>query len=90
MYTDEENGGNRLPYLYELAKTLGMPYVSFGCATEDGYFGTFGYGNALLSRFRKYVCKCVCMHVCMYVCIICVCYVFLYACACCMYMYATF
>jgi hypothetical protein len=38
------------PYLDELAAALGMPHVSFGCATADGYFGRFGYGNAILSR----------------------------------------
>ena len=39
-----------LPYLSELARVLGMPHVSFGQATSDGYFGRFGYGNAVLSR----------------------------------------
>jgi hypothetical protein len=38
------------PYLDELAAALGMTHVSFGRATEDGYFGRFGYGNAVLSR----------------------------------------
>jgi len=38
-------------YLLALADATGLPYVSFGKATEDGYFGQFGYGNAILSRF---------------------------------------
>jgi endonuclease/exonuclease/phosphatase family metal-dependent hydrolase len=40
-----------VPYLQELADSLGLPFVSFGKATDDGYFGTFGYGNAILSRY---------------------------------------
>lgn len=40
-----------VPYLQELANALGLPFISFGKATDDGYFGTFGYGNAILSRF---------------------------------------
>eukprot|EP00281_Chroomonas_sp_CCMP1168_P024224 CAMPEP_0206237118 /NCGR_PEP_ID=MMETSP0047_2-20121206/14090_1 /ASSEMBLY_ACC=CAM_ASM_000192 /TAXON_ID=195065 /ORGANISM="Chroomonas mesostigmatica_cf, Strain CCMP1168" /LENGTH=386 /DNA_ID=CAMNT_0053661523 /DNA_START=157 /DNA_END=1317 /DNA_ORIENTATION=- len=47
-YMQEEDG---LPYLEELAERLGMSYVSFGCATTDGYFGEFNYGNALLSKY---------------------------------------
>ena len=42
-----------LPYLDELSAKLGMPHISFGCATTDGYFGAFGYGNALLSKYRE-------------------------------------
>jgi endonuclease/exonuclease/phosphatase family metal-dependent hydrolase len=40
-----------VPYLQELAESLGLPHISFGKATEDGYFGAFGYGNAIISRF---------------------------------------
>lgn len=40
-----------LPYLQELADALGLPFISFGKATDDGYFGSFGYGNAIMSRF---------------------------------------
>jgi endonuclease/exonuclease/phosphatase family metal-dependent hydrolase len=40
-----------VPYLQELADELGLPFISFGKATDDGYFGMFGYGNAILSRF---------------------------------------
>ena len=43
---------DRTPYLDRLAEALGMPHMSFGQATEDGYFGAFGYGNAVLSRYR--------------------------------------
>lgn len=49
-YMKKEGG---LPYLEELAFALGMPYISFGCATKDGYFGAFNYGNALLSKYRE-------------------------------------
>jgi endonuclease/exonuclease/phosphatase family metal-dependent hydrolase len=42
---------NDRPYLQELADALGLPYISFGKATDDGYFGYFGYGNAILSRY---------------------------------------
>mmetsp|Transcript_31307 Transcript_31307/g.61139 ORF Transcript_31307/g.61139 Transcript_31307/m.61139 type:complete len:404 (-) Transcript_31307:145-1356(-) len=38
-------------YLDRLAAACGLPHVSFGKAMSDGYFGTFGYGNAVLSRF---------------------------------------
>eukprot|EP00282_Hemiselmis_andersenii_P011464 CAMPEP_0114137418 /NCGR_PEP_ID=MMETSP0043_2-20121206/15765_1 /TAXON_ID=464988 /ORGANISM="Hemiselmis andersenii, Strain CCMP644" /LENGTH=404 /DNA_ID=CAMNT_0001231293 /DNA_START=341 /DNA_END=1555 /DNA_ORIENTATION=+ len=38
-------------YLHRLAEACGLPHVSFGEAMKDGYFGTFGYGNAVLSRF---------------------------------------
>jgi len=38
-------------YLDRLARACGLPHVSFGEAMGDGYFGTFGYGNAVLSRF---------------------------------------
>jgi len=44
-------GKDDVPYLQELADALGLPFVSFGKATEDGYFGAFDYGNAILSRF---------------------------------------
>lgn len=40
-----------VPYLQELADSLGLPFISFGKATDDGYFGAFGYGNAIMSRF---------------------------------------
>ena len=40
-----------VPYLQELADSLGLPFISFGKATDDGYFGTFDYGNAILSRY---------------------------------------
>jgi len=39
------------PYLQRLADACGLPHVSFGQAMSDGYFGSFGYGNAVLSRF---------------------------------------
>jgi endonuclease/exonuclease/phosphatase family metal-dependent hydrolase len=45
-----DSDGDARPYLDELAAALGMPHISFGCATSDGYFGRFGYGNAVLSR----------------------------------------
>eukprot|EP00286_Rhodomonas_abbreviata_P026964 CAMPEP_0181298152 /NCGR_PEP_ID=MMETSP1101-20121128/5630_1 /TAXON_ID=46948 /ORGANISM="Rhodomonas abbreviata, Strain Caron Lab Isolate" /LENGTH=419 /DNA_ID=CAMNT_0023403155 /DNA_START=151 /DNA_END=1410 /DNA_ORIENTATION=- len=38
-------------YLEALAEALGLPHVSFGKAVDDGYFGEFGYGNAIISRF---------------------------------------
>lgn len=44
-------GDDDIPYLQELADSLGLPFISFGKATDDGYFGTFGYGNAILSRY---------------------------------------
>jgi endonuclease/exonuclease/phosphatase family metal-dependent hydrolase len=44
-------GKDDVPYLQELAHALGLPFVTFGKATEDGYFGAFDYGNAILSRF---------------------------------------
>jgi endonuclease/exonuclease/phosphatase family metal-dependent hydrolase len=40
-----------LPYLQELGDALGLPHISFGKATDDGYFGAFGYGNAIISRY---------------------------------------
>ncbi len=39
------------PYLERVAQACGLPYLCFGKAMDDGYFGNFGYGNALLSRF---------------------------------------
>jgi len=53
-YTKPAEDSEAKPYLEELAARLGMPHISFGCATNDGYFGSFGYGNALLSRFREH------------------------------------
>lgn len=50
-YTKPAEDSEGKPYLEELATRLGMPHISFGCATNDGYFGSFGYGNALLSRY---------------------------------------
>mmetsp|Transcript_38626 Transcript_38626/g.95057 ORF Transcript_38626/g.95057 Transcript_38626/m.95057 type:complete len:413 (-) Transcript_38626:349-1587(-) len=46
-----EVGEGRKPYLDRLAEALGLPHVAFGKAIDDGYFGKFGYGNAVLSRF---------------------------------------
>lgn len=43
--------GGEAAYLSALASALGLPHVSFGQAVADGYFGAFGYGNAILSRF---------------------------------------
>jgi hypothetical protein len=53
-YTKPAEDSEGKPYLEELATRLGMPHISFGCATNDGYFGSFGYGNALLSRYREH------------------------------------
>eukprot|EP00960_Hanusia_phi_P037656 753049-Hanusia_phi.AAC.2 len=41
----------KLPYLEALARALNLPFISFGQATDDGYFGKFGYGNAIVSKF---------------------------------------
>mmetsp|Transcript_2988 Transcript_2988/g.6993 ORF Transcript_2988/g.6993 Transcript_2988/m.6993 type:complete len:412 (-) Transcript_2988:209-1444(-) len=43
--------GEQKSYLTALAEALGLPHVSFGKAVDDGYFGAFGYGNAVISRF---------------------------------------
>ena len=50
-WVEDDRTGGPLPYLNELSRALGMPYISFGQATSDGYFGRFGYGNAVLTRF---------------------------------------
>jgi hypothetical protein len=39
------------PYLERVARACGFEHMCFGKAMDDGYFGAFGYGNALLSRF---------------------------------------
>lgn len=38
-------------YLRRLAEETGLVHYEFGQAVEDGYFGRFGYGNAVLSRY---------------------------------------
>eukprot|EP00656_Telonema_subtile_P018912 TRINITY_DN20272_c0_g1_i1.p1 TRINITY_DN20272_c0_g1~~TRINITY_DN20272_c0_g1_i1.p1 ORF type:complete len:343 (+),score=82.44 TRINITY_DN20272_c0_g1_i1:111-1139(+) len=38
-------------YLQRLADATGLRSFVFGQAVEDGYFGLFGYGNAILSKF---------------------------------------
>jgi len=37
-------------YLHCLAQATGLVFYSFGEAIQDGYFGQFGFGNAILSR----------------------------------------
>jgi len=39
-------------YLHKLSLATGLHYYTFGQATADGYFGSFGFGNAILSRFK--------------------------------------
>ena len=53
-----EENASPLPYLNELARALGMPYISFGKATSDGYFGRFDYGNAILRFPITFECRC--------------------------------
>ena len=45
-----ESGATATGIRDELAAALGMPHVSFGRATADGYFGRYGYGYAVLIR----------------------------------------
>lgn len=39
-------------YLARLSEATGLVHYIFGQAVSDGYFGRFGYGNAILSRFE--------------------------------------
>lgn len=43
-------GSEEDPYLRHLARETGLLHYHFGAAVQDGYFGRYGYGNAILSR----------------------------------------
>jgi len=44
-------------YLHRLSVATGLTHYYFGEAVSDGYFGEFGYGNAILSRYELHHTK---------------------------------
>eukprot|EP00658_Telonema_sp_P-2_P078920 TRINITY_DN750_c0_g1_i1.p1 TRINITY_DN750_c0_g1~~TRINITY_DN750_c0_g1_i1.p1 ORF type:complete len:367 (-),score=112.68 TRINITY_DN750_c0_g1_i1:158-1258(-) len=51
-YTPEATVDLKDSYLQRLADATGLRFYAFGAAIHDGYFGRFGYGNAVLSKVR--------------------------------------
>merc|ERR1711904_17975 len=50
-YTPPETPTEQQSYLAQLALATGLNHYAFGQAVDDGYFGRYGYGNAVLSRY---------------------------------------
>lgn len=55
-YVPGEQPTSKDSYLERLSKATGLPHFTFGEAVADGYFGRFGYGNAILSKFELWDC----------------------------------
>jgi len=51
-YVDPNPPTDQQSYLQRLADATGLKYFVFGRAVEDGYFGQYGFGNAILSRYE--------------------------------------
>lgn len=51
-FVDPQAPTDQQSYLQRLADETGLSHYVFGQAVEDGYFGHYGYGNAILSRYR--------------------------------------
>jgi len=51
-FVDSEPTPDEETYLHRLATETGLLHYVFGQAVSDGYFGQYGYGNAILSRFE--------------------------------------
>merc|ERR1712195_453393 len=51
-YVDANPPTDQQSYLQRLADATGLKHFVFGRAVEDGYFGQYGLGNAILSRYE--------------------------------------